>query len=135
MFSILSTIVSAQDIVISGGAEITVGGNQFGGAVMYETKKAWGAGPFYQAGISRHGAEKGLKNPFYGVALQAPIIISKRISFFATVRTGLVNAKFLVIVPSLDTRIDLTPKTGFSVGAGLRSGYPSFAAKIFAKLF
>jgi hypothetical protein len=135
IFSLMSTVLSAQDIVVSLGAEKTVIGNQYGGALVYETKKFWGVGPFYQTGIGHDNGEETLTNPFYGLALQAPIVRSERISFLATVRTGVVNEKFLAVVPSLDTRIQVTSKAGVSVGAGLRSGHPSFSAKLFARLF
>jgi len=135
LFSILSTLASAQDIVMSAGAEKTVTGNQYSGSVMYETKKSWGAGAFYQTGLTPDNGEGYLKNPFYGIALQAPIARSQRISFIGVLRTGLVNEKFLAVVPSLETRIQITPKAGVAVGAGLRSGYPSLSAKLFVRLF
>lgn len=135
LFSILSTIAYGQNIVVSAGAEKTVAGNQYGGSLMFETKSSWGAGAFYQAGITRDNGEGYLKNPFYGIALQAPIARSQRISFCGLLRTGMVNEKYLVVVPSLETRIQITPKAGVAVGAGLRSGYPSLSAKLFIKLF
>jgi hypothetical protein len=135
LFSIVSTIASGQDIVLSAGAEITVIGNQYGGSLTFETKKYWAAGAFYQTGITLDNGEGKLKYPFYGIALQAPIVRTEKISFVAVIRTGLVNEKFLAVVPSLETRIHVTPKAGISVGAGLRSGYPSFSAKLFIRLF
>jgi hypothetical protein len=135
LFSTISTFVSAQDIVISAGAEKTVAGTQYGATMMYETKKVWGAGPFYQTSFARDNGEKKLKNPFYGIAIQAPLARSERISLIAAIRTGLINEKFLVVVPSLETRIKMTSKAGVSVGAGLRSGFPSIAAKLFVRLF
>lgn len=131
----MATITAAQDIVLSAGAEKTVTGNQYGGSLMYETKKSWGAGAFYQAGIIRDNGEGSRENPFYGIALQAPLVRSQRISFIGILRTGLVNEKFVAVVPSLETRIQITPKAGVAVGAGLRSGYPSLAAKLFVRLF
>ncbi|MBA4056061.1 MAG: hypothetical protein C0490_15205 [Marivirga sp.] len=135
LFIIISTCATAQDLIVSAGAELTVKGHQYGGSLLLETRKLWGAGVFYQAGISRDTGEGNLNNPFYGIALQAPIASSERILFGAVMRMGLVNDRFFVVVPSLETRISITPKAGASLAAGLRYGYPSLSARIFFKLF
>jgi len=135
LFSTLPIIASAQDIVVSTGVEKTVGGNQYGGSMMYETKKFWGAGPFCQAGVSKSGSENLLNDFFYGIALQAPIARCEKISFVAIIRNGFVNEKYFAVVPSVETRIKLTPKAGVAIGTGLRSGYPSLSAKLFIRLF
>ncbi len=135
LFSILVKVSFSQDMVVAAGAEKTVNGNQYGGSVMYENRKLWGAGVYYQTGITPDNGEGYLKNPFYGIALQGPIASSQRITFFGVLRTGIVNEKFLVVVPSLETRILITRKAGATIGAGLRSGYPSLSAKLFIRLF
>jgi hypothetical protein len=134
-FAIISTLAAAQDVVVSAGAEKTVKGYQYGGGVLLETRKFWGAGIFYQAGISRSIGEGTLSDPFYGIAMQAPLISSDRILFAAVIRGGIVNDRFFAVVPSLETRVMITPKAGALVGAGLRYGYPSLSARIFIKLF
>jgi hypothetical protein len=134
LFCTQSIIGSAQDIVISAGAEKTVSGNQYGGSMMYETKKFWGAGVFGQTGVSHSGSENLLKDLFYGVVLQAPIAKCERISFVAIIRNGFVNEKYFVVVPSVETRIKITPKAGAAIGAGLRSGYPSLSVKLFIRI-
>ena len=134
-FCCTSIIVTAQDIVVSIGAEKTVSGNQYGGSIMYETKKFWGAGAFWQAGVSNGANENVLKDIFYGISLQAPIAKCERLSFVAILRNGFVNEKYFVVVPSVETRIKVTPKAGVAVGTGLRSGYPSLSAKLFIRLF
>lgn len=135
LFILISTWASAQDLIMSAGAEKTVKGYQYAGSLILETKKFWGAGCFYQAGVNRDMGEGTLNNPFYGIALQAPLVSSERILFGAMMRAGLVNDHFFVVVPSLETRISIAQKAGVSVGAGLRYGYPSLSARIFYKLF
>jgi hypothetical protein len=139
---ILTLLLSAQSIIsygqhltISGGAEKTVSGNQFGLTVMLETKKAWGVGTFYQTAISQNNEDHFVKDPFYGIDWQAPIARSERITFVGILRTGMVNQDFFAVVPSLETRIKLSRAAGVAVGAGIRSGYPSLAVKISIKLF
>jgi hypothetical protein len=135
LFSSFAGISIAQDIVAAAGAEKTVIGNHYDVSLVFETRKSWGAGVFYQTGINRDGGESRLKNQFYGVSLQAPIAKSQRLSFTVVLRTGLVNEKFLVVTPSFETRLLITQKAGMTVGAGLRSGYPSLSAKLFVRLF
>lgn len=135
LFTMISASAFAQDLIVYAGLEKTVKGHQYGGLLLLETVKFWGAGIFYQAEISRDTDERKFDNPFYGVTLQAPIVSSQRILFGAWMRMGLVNDRFFVVVPSLETRISITPKAGVSIGAGLRYGYPSLSAKINFKLF
>jgi hypothetical protein len=135
LLSAQSIIIYGQNLIISAGAEKTVSGNQFGMAVMLETKKAWGIGTFYQAGFSQNNEEHFINDPFYGVAWQTPIARSERITFVGILRTGMVNQDFFAVVPSLETRIQLSRAVGVAVGAGIRSGYPSLALKVSVKLF
>lgn len=135
LFTMLSIGAKAQDLIVSAGGEKTVNGNQYNGSLLFETKKFWAAGAFYQAGINREPSEGRLRDPFYGLVLQAPLAQSERILFVAVLRTGLVNDRFVVVTPALETRISVTRKAGLSVGAGLRYGYPSLSARLFVKLF
>ncbi len=135
VFSFLSLVANAQDMVLSAGAEKTVNGNEFAGSLMYETKKSWALGTFYQTGLDRNNGEHVLVNPFYGLVMQAPVMRSDRISLFGVLRTGVVNNTFFIVVPAVETRVLVTSRAGFSIGAGLRAGHPSFSAKLFTKLF
>lgn len=134
LFTIISTWSTAQDLLVFAGVETTVKGHQYSGSLLLETKKFWGAGAFYQTDIER-GKGEGNLNSFYGIALQAPIVSREKILFAAVMRMGLVNDRFFVATPSLETRISITRNAGASVGAGLRHGYPSLSGRIFFKLF
>jgi hypothetical protein len=135
IFCLTSLFASAQSIIASGGIEKAVNGNQFGGALTVETRKFWALGAFYQAGIGSQRGENILKNPFYGIVLQAPIAHVQRLSFLVLLRTGFINKNYFVVVPSFETRIRITQKMGISMGAGFRSGYPSLSAKVFVRIF
>jgi hypothetical protein len=67
--------------------------------------------------------------------MQAPIAKSERLAFLVNLRAGFVNEKFLVIVPSVETRVHISSRIGVTVGTGLRMGYPSLSVKTFIKLF
>lgn len=128
---------SAQKLMMQTGVEKTVAGFEYGAYLSYETKRMWALGSFYQTGLTRNNPEGKLapKNIFYGMLIQAPIAKSERLAFLFNLRTGFVNEKFLVIVPSVETRVHVSSRLGISIGTGLRMGYPSLSAKAFIKLF
>lgn len=147
LLALSSTVASSQNFLIYSGVEKTVSGNQYGTSMLLETYRLWAVGVFYQASLGRVGSESLVySNPFYGMIFQAPLAKNDRISFFATLRTGLVNDDFYVMVPSLETRIDLSRQTskrmpkpnssryGICIGTGFRYGYPSISGKVFLKL-
>src|SRR5689334_20883945 len=107
-----SIAASAQNFLIYSGVEKTVAGNQYGTSLLIETSRLWAVGVFYQASLGRVGSESLVySDPFYGMVFQAPLVKNDRLSFFATLKTGLVNDDFYVMVPSLETRIDLSRQT------------------------
>lgn len=122
------------DLVTAIQLEYTITGPQYGTAVMYETQKQWGAGVFYQVG-SGLSDEIVTKDQFYGAQLQVPLVRTERISFFTALRGGLVNERFLVVVPGLETRINVGRRIGVSFGMSLRKSYPSVSSKFAFKLF
>ena len=137
ILSISSLGASAQQLIFQSGVEKTVAGFEYGASISYETKGMWALGSFYQTGISRNNAEGRLeqKSLFYGAIFQAPIAKSDRLAFLFNLRTGFINEKFFVVVPSLETRVHVNKRIGVSVGTALRMGFPSFSAKVFIKLF
>jgi hypothetical protein len=132
-----SIIVKAQQLVMQSGVEKTVAGLEYGANMFLETKRMWALGSFYQTRLNRDNPEGSLqmKNIFYGVLFQGPIMKNEKLSFLFNLRMGLVNERFLAVVPSVETRIHVSERTGFSVGTGLRMSYPSFSFKVFVKLF
>jgi hypothetical protein len=128
---------SAQKLFLQTGVEKTVAGYEYVGSLSYETKRMWALGSFYQTGLTRNNPEGILapKNNFYVMLMQAPIAKSERLAFLVNLRAGFVNEKFLVIVPSVETRVHISSRIGVTVGTGLRMGYPSLSVKTFIKLF
>jgi hypothetical protein len=135
--SITSWTATAQHVLVQGGVEKTVSGLEYSASLSYETKRLWGAGSFYQTGLSRQNTEGELKqkNIFYGVQLQAPVVKSERISFLFNMRAGFVNRNFFALVPSVETRIRVNNKMSFSLGTGFRMAYPALSGKLVYQLF
>lgn len=136
LLAILFCSVSAQEIVLQVGAEKTVAGAQYGTMISAESKKQWGIGIFYQNGIA-NSSENNRSNSssFFGTMVQAPLVRCEKITVFANLRAGLVNEKFVVISPSVETRMSLSPRTGIAFGSSIRMGHPSLYARAFLKIF
>lgn len=126
----LST-AKGQALQLSVGLEKTATRCLYGGDLTFESKGKWGIGAFYQAGVPNESKESlKLKDAFYGLSLQVPIAKSQKIDFFATLRTGMVNEDFFVVVPGLETRIKTWRKLSTTFGMGYRVGYPSIGMKL-----
>ena len=133
LFLMISSIAAhAQSLYLSPGVEKTVKGALYGCALTYETKSKWGFGAFYQTGLVSNPGEHSLtfKDPFYAVVVQAPLVRTEKLDFLATVRSGIVNEHFFVVVPGLETRIHIWRKFDASFGMGFRMSYPSAAVKL-----
>ena len=120
-----------QGIQLSVGVEKTATRCLYGGDLTFESKGKWGLGAFYQAGVPNEAMESlKLNDAFYGLSLQVPLAKSQKINFFATLRMGLVNENFFVVVPGLETRIKTWRKLSTTFGMGYRVGYPSIGLKL-----
>lgn len=130
----ISAFSYSQDLVTSLQLEYTVTGPQYGASLMYETGKLWAFGGFCQQAATTSDDDAS-KDRFYGAALQAPLVRSKKLSFLLLFRSGFVNEKFFVIIPGLITRIDLGKRLALSTGMTLRKSYPALSSKLSLKLF
>lgn len=138
IFMICLEEVKGQHLTSSCGLERTVSATESQFTVGYETKRQWAIGTFYQAAIAmkpfRIENSSG-DNSWYGLYLNAPLVRSQKISFYAQLRTGLVDRKFIVCVPSLETRMQLMKGLSATVGASFRHTYPAFLLKLHIGLF
>jgi hypothetical protein len=121
----------SQKLLTSTYAEYTVTGVQYGGAATYATDRQWGVGIFYQSSLRVTESY----NKYYGILLQVPIVRTPQLLLTGTLRTGIVNDQFLVIVPGLETRIELNKKIAVAFGMSVRMNYPAISSKFIVKLF
>lgn len=129
----ISSYCYSQHLVTSLQLEYTVTGPHYGASLTYETGKLWGLGGFLQEAAPSDDAAT--QDRFYGAVLQAPLVKSQKLSFLALLRGGFVNDKFLVIIPGLETRIDLGKRVALSAGMSFRKSYPALSSKLSLKLF
>ena len=130
VFFLTAVGATAQQLKSSLLIEKTVAGSQYGFSVLFQSKRHWQWGTFYQAALNytRDGGQ--LVNPFYGISLSAPMAKAERLTFYANARCGVVNELFIAIVPGLETELQLTKKISFSALMSMRMSYPSAQLKI-----
>jgi hypothetical protein len=130
----ITTHIYGQDLKLSIQVESTIAGLQYGGTAMYETGKLLGFGVFFQKDTGP-ADEYNEVNVFYGGQIQVPLVKSDRLGFFAVLRGGLVNDKFVVVVPGLETRIKLGKRLAIGLGTSMRMNYPSISSRLILKVF
>lgn len=143
IFLLLSLMIclaqaKGQHLTSSCGLERTVSATESQFTLGYETRRQWAIGTFYQTAITMKPFKiEGVKSnaSWYGLYFNAPLVRSQKISFYAQIRTGLVDTKFIVFVPSLETRMQLTKGLSVIVGGSFRHTYPAFLLKLHIGLF
>ncbi len=121
----------AQSISVTGYSQQTVMGLQKGAELNFISANGFGLGTFYQSTETISFKESVVNYPFTGMNLLFPIAGNcEKIAVQGSIKTGLVNARFLAITPELITNIKFTDRLGMAIGAGYRSGEASVSAKI-----
>lgn len=126
--------VNAQQLSLVPTVEKTVAGNQYGSLLVFQTKRLWSVGGFYQTSLTRTSEGIQTSNPFYGVSISAPLVRSGKINLLANGRVGVVNEDFVVVVPGLETEVKITRFIGVSALMSMRMSYPSAALRIAIKI-
>jgi hypothetical protein len=130
---LMAYAVKSQDLTLAIQFENTVAGAQSGATMMYETKGAFAIGGFYQRDI-QPSRELHALNAFYGAQIQVPLVRSERLLFAGILRTGLVN-EFVVVVPGLETRINIRKRFAVAISSSMRMNYAALSGKVIVKLF
>lgn len=138
LVQLIAGSLQAQGVNFAIGSEKSVGGIHHISALNVESKGKWGVGVFYQAKVDWNYSEEDsnlFRDPYYGITLQAPLAKCEKMSFFVTLRGGLVNKDFVLVVPSLETRIKLFSRFDAVFGMGYRYNYPTASIKVLVNLF
>jgi hypothetical protein len=134
LFILSFTELAGQDLSFSAGVEKTVAGTEFHVSSGYVTRKNWSLGGFHQMKLERSTSEDIIGsqtsgNGWYGVYVNAPIANTKKINVFFQLRTGISENKFIVVVPSIETNINLSKVISVSIGSSYRYSYPGVSLK------
>ncbi len=122
----------SQNMALSAGLENTVAGNELHLSTGYVTRNNWAVGVFHQMKISNISVESKpdkTNADWSGLYFNAPIANTKKINLLLQIRTGMSEHKFLVIVPSLETQLNLSKLVSVSIGSSLRYTHPAFSLK------
>jgi hypothetical protein len=131
-----ASAIQAQTLVLSTGIEKSVADMESQFMMGYQSKKQRSIGTFYQNGINRFISENNHEQSnWYGVFTALPIAKSEKISVHAMLRTGLMDQQFVVIAPSLETKIKVSKWLAVGVASSYRQGYPAFSIKTQFSLF
>lgn len=133
-FTFFVVVANAQRLSLVPTVEKTVAGNQYGTLLVFQTKRLWSMGGFYQASFARNGEGVLSSNPFYGVSLSAPLVRSGKVNMLANGRVGVVNEAFLVVVPGLETEVRINRFISVSSLMSVRMSYPSAAIRVAIKI-
>lgn len=135
---ITSFQASAQMMDFVSGLEKTVAGAEGSVSIQYESKHQWRAGVFYQQAVTIplvQSQEAESPYAWYGVSISVPMAKTEKVSFYGRLRAGYANESFMVLVPSLETKLKISRKISLSVGSSYRLGHTAFSIQTHLKLF
>jgi|GEM_PF-1315733 hypothetical protein len=122
-------VAYSQQVRIAPFIEKTVAGNQYGTQLLFQTKNKWNFGGFYQTSLQHSSEGIQSANPFFGIAVSAPLVKSEKINFQFNTRCGIVNQLFVVVVPGLETELKVSKTISLSTLMSIRMSYPSALLK------
>lgn len=126
--------LSGQSLLVAPIVEKTVTGYEYGSAMMVRSVRGFAWGAFYQGGFERSAEGTAMANPFYGSTVYVPVVKCDRLNLLLNTRVGIVNRKFLVIVPAVETEIKLVDAVSLGIGMSLRRGFLAANTSIKCKL-
>ena len=131
LFLIACSIRSkGQGVEISSKVQQTVMGLQTGHSLEFRTADGYGIGSFYQSTNYMSFEQSATNYPFYGLSLSAPLTRCGNVQVLGQLLTGVVNQKFLIATPEIETRIVLTKFIQLGIGAGYRSRQAAVSARL-----
>lgn len=135
---LLTTVPSfriiAQNITIEPYYEKNIFGNQYGANLSWEFQKGIQIGGFYQLSFYQL-SEISINSEFSGLYFKVPIYSIKRFSFAASVKSGIVNDRFITIVPALETTLRIINNVSVAGVVSLRARSPALSVKAIIKIY
>lgn len=126
---------AAQKVAISLTAEKTVLGVMKGTTISLINKKAWSIGVFHETneilGNEKHTTEK---TRYSGLTTQIPLKKCGDIALLFHLNTGIINKKYFIITPKIETRIRLTQHLELGLDMGYRMSQATIGSKLIFKI-
>ena len=126
--------VQGQHLTVEPYYEKNIFGNQYGGILSWEFKKSIQVGGFYQQRLQQAN-ETPVNYKFFGMYFKVPIYRQERLALSASIRGGLANNRFVIIVPGIETTFKVFNMLSIASIISIRGGTPALGAKAILKLF
>ena len=115
----INNTTDAQNLEVGVNAEKTVAGLSTGASLNWRFKNAFAIGAFAQVG--HRAQELGvIDNRLYGMTLSVPLAKSQNMTFAFNLRSGVMNKQFVVIIPAVETSINLGKRAALLLGTSIR---------------
>jgi len=125
----------AQQLEIQAYAQETIVGLQKGYSIKMVNNQGVKLGMFYQS-TQNFSFNEGINNyPFMGTELSYPMTQCGKVRLHANLKGGVVNYRFLVLIPELETTYNLKDYLDLGVGTSIRGGHAAISFKVMIKPF
>lgn len=123
-----ATAGRAQHLFLTPTVESTIIGLQYGGTIGYKSRKELTLGMFYLQTKVTSEVWPEPATTIYGVQTTIPLVRTSRLVFSASIRGGLADNQFLVVIPGAETRIRIFKNLYAVTGYAWRYGNSSIQA-------
>ena len=134
LYLLTISLVQGQHLTVEPYYEKNIFGNQYGGILSWEFKQSLQIGGFYQLSLSESGENK-VNNEFTGIYFKVPLYRVERLSLSASLKGGIANKRFAIIVPGLETAFHVVKQFSIASVVSLRAGAPALEVKAIFRLF
>ena len=126
--------IKAQYVTIEPYYENNIFGNQYGSILSWEFKRNIQIGGFYQFSLDR-SKDMPVKYEFTGLYFDIPVYKAERLSLSASLRGGMANNRFIIIVPGIETTFQIFESFCVANVVSFRASKPSVGLKAVFKMF
>ncbi|UXP32109.1 hypothetical protein N6H18_17335 [Reichenbachiella agarivorans] len=121
LFILVAQCSRAQSLRVSATIEKAVMGVQTGTEVSYRFKNKMGIGGFYQKNLPNLNETSNSEYEFTGIAVSVPITQCNKIMLSGVLRAGVINRRFVIVTPSVETEVKVSKHLSFALGLGIRA--------------
>ncbi len=112
----------------------TVLGAQSGYGIRYQNSKEFGVGILYQNSLKSSKETNQSDYIFYGVETLIPLTKCHKVRLFLTPKIGFVNQVFFVVIPEIETKIEISDRFSTGITAGIRARQSAVGARLIMKI-
>ena len=134
LMMVMAKTGTAQTVSITPFVEQNIMGVQKGLEVSSRLMNKFDVGYFFQASNNVSFEQDQHNYPFHGLSMDFRVKSCGDLQFWAGLKTGIVNYKYLAAVPQVTTEINLIKWLSVGIQASYRAGHPALGTAISVKL-